>query len=164
MTRKANPFTLRCNPLRVTTTMTFRVRGAFIFSTSFRKGVDFSASILGVEVGFSAGGGILIASILGGELLGFSAAAALPGAQVGHTLASLSLKQIPAQSLICPDGHPAYFSDWVRASWLCGDRSLALFYGITNSHIVSSLTTRTGAIREGDGECLLYGYRRNTNE
>ncbi|MGA8080936.1 MAG: hypothetical protein WB988_03670, partial [Candidatus Nitrosopolaris sp.] len=36
-------------------------------------------------LGFSAGGGILMASILGGEVLGFSAAAALPGAQVGHT-------------------------------------------------------------------------------
>jgi hypothetical protein len=64
--------------------------------------------------GFSAGGRILIGSILGGEVLGFSVAAAVPGAQVGHALASLSLKQIPAQSLICPDGHPAYFSDCVQ--------------------------------------------------
>jgi hypothetical protein len=41
-------------------------------------------------------------------------------------------------------------------SWRCEERSLALFYGKTYSHIVSSLTTRTGSSREGDGGCLLY--------
>jgi hypothetical protein len=80
---------------------------AFIFSKS-KQGPR--PQVLGGEV-LSAGGGILIASILGGEVLDFSAAAALPGAQVGHALASLSLKQIPA---LCPNGHPAYFSDWVQ--------------------------------------------------
>ena len=55
-------------------------------------------------------------------MLDFSAAAALPGAQVGHVLASLSLKQIPAQSLICPAEHvpvsAAGFSAEVAFSFL----------------------------------------------
>jgi hypothetical protein len=146
MTRKANPFTLRCNPLRVTTTMTFRVRGSFhLFNIFQERSRLFSFNLGRWGAGF------------------FSGSSTPWGA--GRTCLSLALFEANSSPVLNLSRWAPRIFFWLgAASWLCGDRSLALLYGLTNSHIVSSLTTRTGAIWEGDGECLLYGYWRNTNE
>jgi hypothetical protein len=116
MTRKANAFALRCNPLRVTTTMTFWVGGFFHL---FRDRL------------FSLGSAVL-----------FSGSSNPWGA--GRTCLSLALFKANSSPVLNLSRRPSCILFCLGAgSWLCGDRSLTLFKGITNSRPVFSLSRWT---------------------